>query len=140
MSSTTIVCSPTLAPAGESQAAVETWIRRTFPDVQVSTGDGTPTAALIWRIERTRDGAWLDASMDANREAFYFKGDVDLICEAALALVDLFPTDADMVLVDDAVGTVFDLRVVRDAGQLAEAWDSDDEALIWIDPNESAGD
>ena len=140
MSSTTIVCSPTRAQAGESHEAVEAWLLATFPAARVTDRDGVSTRALAWEIVRPRLGTWLDGSIDAEREAFYLKGDLDLICETAVAAVALFPPDADVIVVSAAVGTMFDLRRVDDARQLADAWDSDDEALLWIDPNGPARD
>jgi len=134
MSSFYIVCAPTLAPIGDSISSFEAWLVRRFPHARVTERDVSDFGALGWSLVQDEPARWLDGTINQERTAISLKGDLDLVCEAAVAAVELFPGDADVILVNSSQGIVFDVRRLADPRRLAEAVSADDETHTWHDP------
>jgi hypothetical protein len=139
MSSTYVVCSPTNAAASDSLSSFEGWLMRAFPGAREVKRHASETRALSWELSFARPDQWLEGWCSQDRTAICLKGDLDLVCQTAIALAELFPAQADAILVNDSQGILFDLRRMADAAQLAEAIVHDDDELSWQSPGDIGG-
>jgi hypothetical protein len=138
MSSTYVVCSPTNAAATDSLSSFEGWLMRAFPGAREVKRHASETQALSWELFERPD-KWLEGWCSQDRTAIYLKGDLDLVCQTAIALAELFPVQAEAILVNDSQGILFDLRRMANAAQLTEAIVNDDDELSWRSPGDIGG-
>ena len=130
MSSFFVVCSPENVAAGDSVATLEAWLAATFPGAETVAEDGD-VSALRWTWSGSTPEHGLEGWVSGDLTGVFLQGDLESICQAALAAVTLFPAEATVVLVNESQLIPFDLRRFSDRTQLAEAILNDDDALEW---------
>lgn len=128
-----LVCAITSAPASDSLASFETWLGRTFADVQIMERGTSGARALVWMRGDHQGERWLDGWISDDRTAITLEGDLELACETAMAARTVFPSDSAVVLAADWQGIPFDLRLVPDVATLVGAVERGDERLAWRD-------
>jgi hypothetical protein len=127
---TFVVCSPREAVTTVSLSSFESWLKQTFPDARV-VERGIGAHAIGWMCGDYGASQWMDGWINERCDAFYLEGDLDLICETALELRRLFPSNVDVVLTSDSEAISFDLRKTATGRQLRNAVDRGDETIAW---------
>lgn len=61
-----------------------------FPDADVSEDQRYETRAVTWAWTSQGRERWVTGSIDHDRKAIYLKGDLDILCETAIAPLHSF--------------------------------------------------